>query len=281
MTKKKIAWVTDSTATLSKDYIDKYNIHVVPMEIIFGDQSYREDIDITAEDFYKKLSESKVLPKTSQPALGSFVNLYEQLKEEYEYAIAIHASSALTGTYQSSVSASQMAEFHSVEVIDSKIGSYPLGKMIQQGVEMEEQGKSYEEIVAYLRTLPDKAQLLMAPGSLEQLHKGGRLSSAQAIIGNLIQLKLIIKFDNGKVIMHDRIRTEKKVKLRLFEMFAEVAPQLKEASVIHANEAEKALQWKAELEQLYPHISFTTTMFSPVPGVHTGQGTMGLSWITE
>jgi DegV family protein with EDD domain len=279
-TQKDIAWVTDSTSSLSEDFIRNNNIYVVPLSIIFGEESYLEGVDITAEDFYPKLAASKVLPKTSQPAIGEFVELYQKLKEEYKHAIAIHASSALTGTYQSSVAASSMVDYK-VEVIDSKIGSYPLGRMIEKGIEMHSEGKSYEEIVSHLRTLPDKANLYMAPGSLEQLHKGGRLSTTQVIIGSLIKLKLIVRFEDGKVVLFDKIRTEKKVKERLFQILEEASSNIKEASVIHGNVGSMAEEWSKELQQRFPNISFTTTIFSPVPGTHTGQGTIGLAWINE
>ncbi|MCM3662799.1 DegV family protein [Mesobacillus subterraneus] len=279
-TQKDIAWITDSTASLSDDFIRNNNIYVVPLSIIFGEESYLEGVDITAEDFYPKLAASKVLPKTSQPAIGEFVELYQKLKAEYKHAIAIHASSALTGTYQSSVAASSMVDYK-VEVIDSKIGSYPLGRMIEKGIEMQKAGKSYEEIVSLLRTLPDKANLYMAPGSLEQLHKGGRLSTTQVIIGSLIKLKLIVRFEDGKVVLFDKIRTEKKVKERLFQILEEASSNIKEASVIHGNVGSIAEEWREELQQRFPQISFSTTIFSPVPGTHTGQGTIGLAWISE
>lgn len=275
-----IAWVTDSTASLTEAFIKENDIYVVPLSIIFGEESYLEGVDITAEDFYPKLSASKVLPKTSQPAIGEFVELYKKLKRQYKHAIAIHASSELTGTYQSSVAASSMVDFK-VDVIDSKIGSFPFGRMVEKGIELQKEGKSYAEIVSYLRTLPDKANLYMAPGSLEQLHKGGRLSTTQVIIGSLIKLKLIVRFDDGKVVLFDKIRTEKKVKERLFQIFAEASDNVKEASVIHGNVQQLANEWKAELQQRFSGISFTTTTFSPVAGTHTGQGTIGLAWLNE
>jgi DegV family protein with EDD domain len=279
-TKTEIAWVTDSTASLPDEFIKENHIYVVPLSILFGEESYLEGVDITAEDFYPKLAASKVLPKTSQPAIGEFVELYKKLKSEYKHVIAIHASSALTGTYQSSVAASSMVEYE-VEVIDSKIGSYPLGRMLEKGIDMQKKGKLYEEIVSYLRTLPDKANLYMAPGSLEQLHKGGRLSTAQVIIGSLIKLKLIVRFDEGKVVLFDKIRTEKKVKERLFQILEESSMHIKEASVIHGNVAVMAEEWREELQQRFPNIHFRKTIFSPVAGVHTGQGTIGLAWINE
>ncbi|CAM3784459.1 DegV family protein [Mesobacillus thioparans] len=275
-----IAWVTDSTSSLSEEFIKENHIYVVPLSIIFGEEAYLEGVDITAEDFYPKLAASKVLPKTSQPAIGEFVELYQKLKEQYKHAIAIHASSALTGTYQASVAASSMVDFK-VDVIDSKIGSFPLGRMVEKGIELQKEGKSYDEIVSHLRTLPDKANLYMAPGSLEQLHKGGRLSTTQVIIGSLIKLKLIVRFDDGKVVLFDKIRTERKVKERLFQILEEASGNVREASVIHGNVQQLANEWQAELQQRFPDISFTTTTFSPVAGTHTGQGTIGLAWVNE
>ncbi|KKK36135.1 degV family protein [Mesobacillus campisalis] len=278
--KHEIAWVTDSTATLPEDFIKNNHVYVVPLSILFGEESYLEGVDITAEDFYQKLSASKVLPKTSQPAIGDFVEIYKELKTKYKHAIAIHASSALTGTYQASVAASSIAEFD-VEIIDSKIGSYPLGKMVYTGVELQKQGKSYQEIIDHLRTLPDKARLVMSPGSLEQLQKGGRLSATQALIGGLLKMKLIVQFDDGKVVLAEKIRTDRKVKERLYQIFEAASPLIEEASIIHANIQETADEWRKELQTKYPHITFTTTMFSPVPGTHTGQGTIGFAWINK
>lgn len=280
MKKKKIAWITDSTATLSKELIESHDIYIIPLYIHFGDDSFRENIDITAEDFYEKLSNSKELPKTSQPSIGEFIELFGKLKNEYQHAIAIHASSALTGTYQSSVRAAQLTGFD-VEVIDSKNGSYALGQMIEKGIKLEEEGYDYDHIVPVLKELPDKSRLYMSPGSLEQLYKGGRVSLAQSFLSNLIKLKLIIKFEDGKAILYEKVRTAKKVKARILEIFESEAHLIKNASVIHGNNITLANEWKKDLEELYPRIHFSTTMFSPVPGVHTGQGTIGLTWINE
>lgn len=279
MKKNKIAWITDSVASLSKEFIEENNVFVVPLNIIFGDESFREDIDITAEDFYARLKESKTLPKTSQPAVGEFVELYEKIKKEYKKAIIIHLTSSLSGTYQTSRTALDMADFKA-ELIDSKIGSYPFGMMVKKGIELEKEGKKYDEIVTYLRGMPDKAKLILAPGSLEQLHKGGRLSGTQAIIGGLLQVKLVLEFQEGKIELVEKIRTEKKVKKKMFSMVDEVIQKnlVNEVCVLHANELKKALEWKNELKEMYPEINFVTLGLSPVPGTHAGQGTMGFAW---
>src|SRR5699024_8525278 len=138
---KKFAWITDSTCGLSKEYIKENNIFVLPLNVILNGVSYKEDIDITKDQFYEKMQKQNVDAKTSQPAFSDFIQLFEKLKKNYERRIAIHASSELTGTYQSSKNASLQTGFP-VEVIDSKMGAYALGKMIKNGVEFVKQGFS-------------------------------------------------------------------------------------------------------------------------------------------
>jgi DegV family protein with EDD domain len=276
---KKIAWITDSTASLSPSYIKKHNIFVVPLQIMFGHETFKEGIDISSEEFYEKLNQTKELPKTSQPAIGEFVELYEKLKKEYEYAIAIHATSMLTGTFQSSVMASEMTKFP-ITVIDSKIGSAPLKAMIEQGIELEKQNIPFETIIEKLKEMPDKARLLFSPGSLEQLHKGGRVSGTKMLISNLLQIKLLLNFVNGEVEIKEKIRTAKKLKAKMIDLLSERinSCNIKEVTILHGHCFEQAIQWQHELNERFPSVRFTTEMFSAVVGVHTGSGTIGLAW---
>src|SRR5699024_88606 len=158
---------------------------VIPLNVMVNKVSYKENIELTADEFYEKLSEHGEGAMTSQPAFGEFVNLYEELKEHYDYGIAIHASKMLTGTYESSKVASKQTGF-SVEVIDSKMGNYALGKMIKNGLEMEAQGKTYEEIVTKLQSFPDEAEMFLLPESLEQMKRSGRVSAPKAMFASLL-----------------------------------------------------------------------------------------------
>lgn len=279
---KKCAWITDSTCGLSEEFIKENNIYVLPLSVIVNNVSYREDIEITKDEFYEKLKEHGVGAKTSQPAFGEFINLYEELKKKYDYGIAIHASSKLTGTYDSSKNASRQTGF-SVEVIDSKIGAYALGKMIRNGLAFEEQGKSYEEIVDVLRTYPDKTEMYLLPASLEQLKRSGRVSTPQAIFASLLNINLLLRFQQGKVVVDEKIRTKKRAKNRLFQIIADSIEkhQLKEICVMHAGVKEVALNWKEELEKIHNQIKVQTETLVPVAGVHTGYGTMAVSWLIE
>lgn len=277
---KKIAWITDSTCGLSQDFIDQHNIFVLPMIVIINNISYREDIDITKDEIYQLLQQYGEGAKTSQPPFGEFVELYKRLKGEYEVGIALHASSQLTGTYQSSMSAAKMEDFQ-VEVIDSKIGSYALGKMIKKGIQMEQEGKSYDEIVRALKTYPDQTEMYLLPKSLEQLKRSGRVSTTQAVFANLLKINLILQFDNGKVIVEEKIRSQKKAVQHLFQKIEEVyrSGRVDEIGIMHAGAKELAEQWKDELKYLYENLKIKVEPLVPVAGIHTGHGTMAISWL--
>lgn len=277
---KKIAWITDSTCGLSQEFIDQHNIFVLPMIVIINNISYREDIDITKEEVYELLRQYGEGAKTSQPTFGEFVELYKELKEDYELGIAIHASSELTGTYQSSISAAKMEGFN-IEVIDSKIGSYALGKMIKNGIQMEQEGKPYEEIVKVLKTYPEKTEMYLLPKNMEQLKRSGRVSSTQAVFANLLKINLILQFDNGKVIVEEKIRSQKKAIQHLFNKIEEIHSSgvVDEIGIMHAGALEVAEQWKKELKSLYTNLKFKVEPLVPVAGIHTGHGTMAIAWL--
>ncbi|WP_138420609.1 DegV family protein [Aquibacillus sediminis] len=277
---KKIAWITDSTCGLSNDFIRKHNIHVLPLSVIVNGKSYKDDIDISKEEFYTLLKDYGNGAKTSQPAYGDFITLYEQLKEEYDCGIAIHASSELTGTYQSSLSASEMVGFP-VEVIDSKIGAYPLGKMITNGIELEQAGKSYEQIVETVKTYPNLAEMFLLPENLEQLKKSGRVSTTQSVFASLMHINLLLGFDNGKVVVKEKVRMKKRAKRRLFHLIDEAIEnhQLNELCILHAGVKEQAVKWKEELEKVHDDLKIKIETLVPVAGVHTGFGTMSVAWL--
>lgn len=279
---KKFAWITDSTCGLSEEFIKENNIFVVPLSVILNDKVYKEDIDISKEQFYDRLRESGIDAKTSQPALGNFIELYNYLKEKYDCGIAIHASSQLTGTYNSSIQASNQTAFP-VEVIDSKIGAYALGKMIKNGIELVKKGKTYKEIVDVLKGYPKQTEMYLLPANFEQLRRSGRVSTSKAVFASLLKINLLLRFQEGKVIIEDKIRTKRKAKERLFQIIKDAIDQhaLKEICILHAGVKEKAVAWKEDLEKIHQNVSIKTEVLVPVAGVHTGYGTMAVSWLRE
>ncbi|KAB8138962.1 DegV family protein [Gracilibacillus oryzae] len=279
---KKIAWITDSSSGLSKEFAEENDIYILPLNVIIGGKTYKEDVDLSKDEFYHLLQTHGNNAKTSQPAYGDFITLYEKLKEEYDCGIALHASSQLTGTYQSSVSASEMVGFP-VEVIDSKIGDYALGKMIENGINMAKDGRELEDVVKVLQSYTDKAQMYLMPQSFEQLRRSGRVSAAQSIFASLLKIHLILGFDNGKVVVKDKVRIKKRAKQRMFQLFDEAMDNyhLKEVCILHAGVKEHAQQWKEELEKKHQQLKIKIQTLVPVAGVHTGHGTLCLTWLRD
>lgn len=280
---KKIAWITDTAAQLDDAFIQKHNVHVLPLSIVFSDGTYRESIDLTQEEFYDKLRLAKVSPKTSQPAIGEMLALYEKLEAEgFDLAIALHLSSGLSGTFESAQSAAKMTDFK-VYPIDSKIGSFPMVKMIEAGNELLENGKEVEEVIAALGGMTAKAHLSFIPSSLNQLHKSGRVSGTQTFLSNILNIKLVITFVDGITVMKEKVRSNKRAKNNVTASLREdmAAGTVTEVAAIHCNNAEDAETWKNELLQEFPDLKVEVLQLSVCVGVHAGEGTTGLSWLAK
>ncbi|MEG0384197.1 MAG: DegV family protein [Solibacillus sp.] len=281
---KKIAWVTDTAALLTEEFIKKYNIHVLALNVVFEEKAFRETIDMTHDEFYHKLRNSKELPKTSQPAFGEHVALYERLKEEgYDCAIAIHTSEQLSGTVLSSPMAAEQAGFKNY-AIDSKIGSYPMQVMLEKGIELDKKGLEPEQIVQQIEAMCDKADLTFIPASLEQLHKSGRVSGTAMLLSNLLNIKLVIGFNKvGSPEVMQKVRADKRAKKCAVERLQEAMAKspVTEVAVIHCNNDAGAVDWKKELEVQFPAIDFIPTPLSACVGVHAGEGTLGLTWVRQ
>jgi DegV family protein with EDD domain len=282
MNKGKIAWITDTTASLNKEFIEQYNIHVVPLHVVINQESYKETIDITQKEFYERMQHEDGTFQTSQPSVGEFVELYTKLKEDYDYGIAIHASSILSGTYQTSVMAAEMADFKLL-AIDSLTGSYPLSFLIKKGVELIEQGLDGSEVVAQLNALRDNTRLYLIPSNLDQLHKSGRVSGTQKILASLFNIKPILAIEDGSAKIKDKVRTEKRALAWLINKLTEdlTTKSVSKVAIVHANDMNRATALEKLVNETFPSIKTELMMLITVAGVHTGVGTTGLSWVCE
>ncbi|MCY8268375.1 DegV family protein [Bacillus haynesii] len=278
----KTAVVTDSTAYIPKDLRDRYNIYMIPLNVIFGETSYREEIDMSWKDYYKEVKAHENLPTTSQPAYGELISLYEKLGETYDAVISIHLSSGISGTFNSAVSASGMLDGIKVYPFDSEISCMAQGFYAIEAAEMAEKGAVPEEIIRHLDHMKTSMRAYFMVDDLSHLQRGGRLSGAQAFVGSLLKVKPILHFENKLIVPYEKIRTRKKAMNRLFELFGEDAEKGKplRAVVIHANREEEADQIIEELSQKYAHVEFYKSYFGPVIGTHLGEGAMGIAWYT-
>ncbi|MGI8315502.1 DegV family protein [Halobacillus mangrovi] len=276
----KTAVLTDSTAYIPRDVRKANHIHMVPLNVIFGHESYQEEIDISAEDFYDMVKEGCELPKTSQPSIGSMTKKLEELADDYDAVIAIHLSSGISGTFQAMVTASEMVEEIDVHVYDSEISCLMQGFYALEAAELANNGATPDQIIARLNEMKQTMNAYFMVDDLSHLQRGGRLNGAQAFIGSLLQVKPVLHFVDTKIVPYEKIRTRKKALKRIMSLFEESIQdggQYK-ACLIHANQHNEAKELKEELESKFDHVDIELSYFGPVIGTHLGEGAIGLGW---
>ncbi len=277
----KTAIVTDSTAYIPLEVREKYDIHMIPLTVILDTEVYEEERELRAAEFYE-IIKTKDLPTTSQPPIGKFVELFEKLSENYDEVISVHLSSGISGTYQGAISAGDMVEGIDVFAFDTEVSCMVQGFYAIEAAKLAKQGKTAAEIMPILDGLKETSHAYFMVDDLSNLQRGGRLSSAQAIIGSLLQVKPLLHFQDKLIVPFEKIRTKKRAMKRIVELLREATngdPYY--AAIIHANREEEAKEWKAELEQEFPNIEFSLSYFGAVIGTHLGEGSMGLGWMKK
>lgn len=276
----KVAVITDSTAYLPEATRKEKNIHMVPLSVVFGTETYREEFDITTQEFYQKVKEAPELPKTSQPSIGAITEKLNELATDYDQAIFITLSSGISGTFQSTVTAKSMVEGLEVYPFDSEISCMAQGFYVLEAAEMAKKGAAIEKIMARLQEIKQSLKAYFMADDLSHLQRGGRLSGAQALVGSMLQVKPILHFENTKIVPFEKIRTKKKALKRIYELFdkdvSSGAPII--ATVIHANRKEEAEKIKEQLMEKYDNVEISVRYFGPVIGTHIGEGALGMGW---
>lgn len=278
----KTAVVTDSTAYIPKELREKWNIYMIPLHVIFDHDVYREEMDMSASEFYHMVKK-RGLPTTSQPPIGEFVELFEKLSNDYDAVLTIHLSSGISGTYQGAVTAAGMVDGVEVYPFDSEMSCMEQGFYALEAAKKATNGEEPEAIMEHLNELKKSARAYFMVDNLSHLQRGGRLSSAQAIIGSLLQVKPLLHFEEKVIVPFEKIRTRKKAMKRIAELLGEDARSGVpfQAVIIHANREKEAMEWKNELSSLYPNVDFFISYFGPVIGTHLGEGAMGLGWMKK
>lgn len=280
----KIAVVTDSTAYIPSELREKHQIHMVPLSVIFDDISYREEIDITTEEFYQKMKESENLPTTSQPAVGTIMEKFEELAKDYDAVISIHISSKISGTYRAVESVGEMVKDDiKVYPFDTALSAMPQGLFAIEAAEMIKDNHTPGEILERLEKLKTNIKAYFMVDDLTNLQRGGRLSGAQALIGSLLQIKPILHFVDGFIVPFEKVRTQKKAINRIIGMLEADASKGDIAKVvfIHGNNEQSALDLRNEFSRKYPDIETVISYFGPVVGTHLGEGSIGVSWFPK
>lgn len=281
----KVAIVTDSTSYMPEELLKKYNISVAPQVLIWGDQTYRDGVDIKPLEFFEKLKAAKVMPTTSQASPATLHPIFQSLIEQGNEVIAIHVSSKLSGTVQSAMQAKDMlgAAGEKVTVIDSLSTSMAMSFQVLAVARALEAGASLKDAVEVATRARDLSGVYLVPETLEFLHRGGRIGGAQRFIGTVLNMKPVLALQNGRVEGIERVRTKGKALDRMVELVAERIKGKSNIRVatLHANAPEDAKAVLAKANAEFKPIESISTEVSPTVGTHTGPGTVGLAFMTD
>jgi DegV family protein with EDD domain len=270
--------VTDSSAYLPADLVQQHNIHVIPLKVHFGEQTYRDEIDLSHEEFYRMLAEAETLPTTSQPSAGEFFDLYSRLSKDGHEIISIHISSKLSGTISSAQSAKEMLPEAKISIIDSASTAMGLGLMALTAARAAEEGKTAAEIVAAVEKMIKAMNVVFVVDTLEYLQKGGRIGGAAALVGTLLKVKPILCLKDGRIEPLDKVRSKRKALARLLEVTEECVESGTpvRVAVLHAQVPDEARELEKKVRARFDCAEYYFAELGPVLGTHTGPGVVGL-----
>jgi DegV family protein with EDD domain len=279
----KIAVVTDSTTYLPPELVQQYNITIAPQVLIWGDQTYRDGVDITSEQFFTRLKTTKVMPTTSQVAVLSFQEIFQDLVNKDFEVLALLVSSKLSGTNQSAAQAKELMgpAGEKVHIVDSQSVAMALGFQALAVARALQGGASLKEAIALAEKSHTYTGVFFAVDTLEFLHRGGRIGGAQRFIGSVLNMKPILAIQDGRVEGVERIRTKSKAHERVLELVVEKTKGKSPIRIatLHANAAEDAKALLARAQQQLNPIESIFTEVSPTVGTHAGPGTVGLAFM--
>jgi DegV family protein with EDD domain len=279
----KVAIVTDSTAYIPKDYLERYNITVVPQVLIWGDQMYEDGVTIQPDDFYQRLNTARVMPTTSQVSIINMQNAFSKLLEQGYDVLGVFLSAKLSGTFQSAHQGRDALSSgkDKIAIMDSNTVAMAMGFQVLAAARAASQGASSIECQALVKTASACTGVYFVVDTLEFLHRGGRIGGAQRLLGTALNLKPILAVQDGKVEAIERIRTKTKAIDRLIEIVGEKTAGKSPVRLasLHANSASEAKEILERASKIINPIESIFTSVSPVVGTHAGPGTVGLAYM--
>jgi DegV family protein with EDD domain len=271
--------ITDSLADIPPPLLKELEITTVPCIVRFGDQEYRDRIDLSLPEFYRRLTSGAVMPSTSQPAVGVFEEVYRQVAETSDEILSIHLIGALSGTFNTARLAAQNVKGPKIELIDSHQISMALGWLVILAARAAKAGFHLEEIKKIVEDTVPRVHLVAMLDTLEYAKRGGRLGKGAALLGTLLNVKPLLSVSHDEIVPVENVRTQKRALERLAEIVLASGP-IQELAVIHAMAEKHARELKQTLAQTFPEEQIILTETGPVLGAHAGPGAVGIAWVT-
>lgn len=283
MAQKSVAIITDSSAFLPEALREQYGIHMIPLNLHWGEESLLDGVEITPEKFYRRLAEADALPTTSQPSAGRFLNFFESVAEEAEGIVGVFISSELSGTIASANAAREMMADFPIEVVDSRSASLGLGLIAIAAARAAEAGKDYRQAAEVARKLVQQTRVLFVVDTLEYLHKGGRIGGAKRFLGSVLSIKPLLHLVDGKIEPLGSVRTKRKALDKMLSVVREetVGSRALHMAVLNAAAPAEGQELCERVRQEFDPVLLIEGELSPVVGAHTGPGTLGIAFYDE
>ena len=282
----RIAIVTDSTCNIPESLLERYNIPVIPLTLLWGDDSYLDGIDVDADTFYRWLQEREEFPTTSQPSVGASIEFFKDVAErlETDTILGIFVSSKLSGTLNSAIQAKAELPDLNIELIDSEYFSLGLGFQVLVAARAVEEGLEMDAIIERVKRTRESMKFVYAVDTLEYLHRGGRIGGAARLFGTMLNLKPVLTMKDGRVEPLEKVRSRQRSLKRVIEIVEENLAGRKPAGIavmqagVTPEEIAMIESWVQERFQ--PEELLTVTL-SPVVGTHSGPGSIGIGYYLE
>jgi DegV family protein with EDD domain len=283
MAKQPLAIVTDSTANLPQELVQKHNIRVIPQILNWEGESLLDGIDIFPDAFYRRLATAREIPTTSQPSPGQFLEFFNEVAETADSITGIFISEPLSGTLASAHAAVASMGDYPIEIVDSRSTSLALGLLVLAGARAAEAGRNYQEVAGIVRGLVSRLRIMFVVDTLEFLHKGGRIGGAQRLLGSMLSMKPVLHLQDGRIEPLARVRTKRKAMQHLLDVAtAELAgKQNIHGAAIGAAAPEDMGYLVQQFRERVNPVEMVQNELTPVIGAHVGPGTVGLAYYAE
>lgn len=274
--------ITDSTSDITQEEGNRLGVTVVPLTVHFGSDVYRDGIDLSKEDFFKKLSVAETLPTTSQVPPGEFTELFQKYLSEGDDIVGIFISSEMSGTYQSAAVARGFVDPDRIDIIDSRAATFELALLVREAVRFRDEGKSAADIADIIRSLIPRIRLYAVVDTLKYLKMSGRISTTTAFVGGLLGINPVIAIEDGKVVSAGKARGLKAGLSLIADRIREDPPDPDYLVVFGNTNAPEALRETVDYFTKMLQITNATQMDIGITvGTHVGPGAAGIAYIAK
>ena len=280
MTKFKV--VTDSSCTMAPEVRDRLNIHVMPLSVMIDGVVYPDDDQLPGEKFMEMMAQSKELPKTSQPPIGQFVELFDELGKDGSEVLAIHMARSLSGTVDAARQAANLSK-SKVTVLETDMTDQGLSFCVIRAAELAQEGLSLSEALPTVEKVLRNTRLLIGVATLENLVKGGRISRTKGLISSFLNIRVIMNFKGGELIPEMKGRGAKTF-MKWFEgLKAELKDNhtIQKIGISYAGKKDQAERFKQELQEIFPTMDITVLHTTPIIATHTGEDAFAIMYYSE